>query len=612
MIELMLQAERALSMGLVDRAEQLYWQAIETDSRNGIAVVGLAKIAIERGDDVTALRFARKALELDPDNGAAQRIAKRLEDAVVERGLLAEAAAAADARIRSSLDRHRGLSDASKDSGEAGREAGRHLQSCERPMPRPPSPPPTQADLRRDHRRRVRRRRADRRRPRGGPDPRATRRRVAGRRPRAGPTRDAPARPAGRLQVERPPARRWRRCAVARRAAPRSGRGRLRAEAVTAPGRQSRRRSRQGCGPRGRQGLGRPLMRVLVTGGAGYVGSVTVEALVAAGHTTIVLDDSSTGHRGAVAAGARLVDADYTDEAARTRPRDGHSAARAMARARSEPARYYRQNVAARIALLEAARAAGVGRIAFSSTAAVYGIPEATPIEEDAPLRPINPYGETKRTFEGALGWYGRAYGLRSVILRYFNVAGATEANGEDHEPESHLIPNVLRAAEGRGPVTLFGDDYPTPDGTAVRDYIDVRDLASAHLLALAATARADLPATHICNLGSGAGFSVREVLDAAGAVVGTPIPVERGPRREGDPPILVASAAGPARRSAGRPPTEPGRDDQRPGRRRAHPDGYAGRAPPSMTPPATMPRDLPGSLDVRGGDRSSSAGQRP
>jgi UDP-glucose 4-epimerase len=335
-------------------------------------------------------------------------------------------------------------------------------------------------------------------------------------------------------------------------------------------------------------------MRVLVTGGAGYVGSVAVEALVAAGHTTVVLDDCSTGHRGAVVAGARLVDADYTDEAATTGLLRAqgieaivHCAARSLVpESIREPARYYRQNVAGGIALLEAARAAGVGRIVFSSTAAVYGVPEATPIEEDAPLRPINPYGETKRTFEGALGWYGRAYGLRSVILRYFNVAGATDANGEDHEPESHLIPNVLRAVEGRGPVTLFGDDYPTPDGTAVRDYIDVRDLASAHLLALAATARADLPATHICNLGSGAGFSVREVLDAAGAVVGTPIPVERGPRREGDPPILVASAAR-ARETLGWAPAHASLADMIGsawGWRRAHPVGYreAGGADPA------------------------------
>ena len=292
-------------------------------------------------------------------------------------------------------------------------------------------------------------------------------------------------------------------------------------------------------------------MRVLVTGGAGYVGSVTVEALVAAGHATVVLDDLSTGHPGAVDRGARLVHADYTDERStaeilRAEQIEAivHCAARSLVpESIRDPARYYRQNVVGGIALLDAARTAGVARIVFSSTAAVYGVPDTTPIVEDAAPLPINPYGESKRAFEGALTWYGHAYGVRSVVLRYFNVAGASEANGEDHDPETHLIPNVLRAAEGRGPVTLFGDDYPTPDGTAIRDYIDVRDLAAAHLLALEATVRPDLPTTLVCNLGSGTGFSVREVLAAGGEVVGRPIPVEAGPRREGDPPILVASA---------------------------------------------------------------------
>ncbi|MFI5226204.1 MAG: UDP-glucose 4-epimerase GalE [Candidatus Limnocylindrales bacterium] len=328
-------------------------------------------------------------------------------------------------------------------------------------------------------------------------------------------------------------------------------------------------------------------MRVLVTGGAGYVGSVTVEALVAAGHSTVVLDDLSTGHLGAVASGARLVRADYTDgdataEILRTERIEAivHCAARSLVpESLRDPARYYRQNVAGGIALLDAARTAAVGRIVFSSTAAVYGVPETTPIVEDAPLRPINPYGESKRTFEGALTWYGRAYGLRSIVLRYFNVAGATAANGEDHDPETHLIPSVLRAAEGRGSVTLFGEDYPTPDGTAVRDYIDVRDLASAHLLALEATVRPELPTTHVCNLGSGAGFSVREVLAAAEEVVGRPIPVEPGPRREGDPAILVASADR-ARETLGWEPAHGTLADMIGSAwawRRAHRDGYAG-----------------------------------
>jgi UDP-glucose 4-epimerase len=327
-------------------------------------------------------------------------------------------------------------------------------------------------------------------------------------------------------------------------------------------------------------------MRVVVTGGAGYVGSVTVEALVAAGHTTIVIDDLSTGHAAAVAAGARLVRADYTDgnattEILRTERIEAivHCAARSVVpESIRDPALYYRQNVAGGIALLDAARAAGVGRIVFSSTAAVYGVPGTTPIVEDAPLQPINPYGESKRTFEGALTWYGRAYGIRGVVLRYFNVAGATEANGEDHDPETHLIPSVLRAAEGGSSLTLFGEDYPTRDGTAIRDYVDVRDLASAHLLALAATARPDLPKTHICNLGSGAGFSVREVLSAAGEVVGRPIPVEPGPRREGDPPMLVASAER-AGETLGWEPAHGTLADMIGSAwawRRAHPNGYA------------------------------------
>ena len=239
-------------------------------------------------------------------------------------------------------------------------------------------------------------------------------------------------------------------------------------------------------------------MRVLVTGGAGYIGSVTVEALVAAGHAPVVLDDCSTGHAGAVPDGVPHLRQDYTDEAATTAAlRDHgieailHCAARSLVgESIRDPSRYYRQNVAGGIALLEAARAAGVGRVVFSSTAAVYGVPDATPIPEDAPLRPINPYGETKRTFEGALDWYGRAYGLRSVSLRYFNAAGASAAYGEVHDPETHLIPNILGAVERNEELTLFGGDYPTPDGTPIRDYIHVVDLADAHIRALEATGR--------------------------------------------------------------------------------------------------------------------------
>jgi UDP-glucose 4-epimerase len=300
-------------------------------------------------------------------------------------------------------------------------------------------------------------------------------------------------------------------------------------------------------------------MRILVTGGAGYVGSASVEVLLAAGHDVHVLDDLTTGHRAAVTDRAHLHVGSYGDEAAVTRllEREAidailHCAARSLVgESVQDPARYYRDNVAGGVALLEAARAAGVGRIVFSSTAAVYGIPNETPITEEAALSPINPYGETKRAFEGALAWYGAAYGLRSVTLRYFNVAGASERNGEDHDPETHLIPNVLLAARGGPPLTLFGEDYPTPDGTPIRDYIHVLDLADAHLLALEATApgdaRTETPdgrsAPLICNLGNGGGFSVREVLTAAEAVTGGSIPYVVGPRRAGDPPVLVASA---------------------------------------------------------------------
>jgi UDP-glucose 4-epimerase len=293
-------------------------------------------------------------------------------------------------------------------------------------------------------------------------------------------------------------------------------------------------------------------MRVLVTGGAGYVGSVSVAALIEAGHDIVVLDDLSTGHRAAVSSGAQLEVGTYADGlvVGRLLARHRieailHCAARSLVgESGVEPARYYTDNVAGGVALLEAARTAGVNRLVFSSSAAVYGVPESTPIPEDAPPRPINTYGETKRTFEAAMAAYGRAYGLRSVSLRYFNVAGATDDLGEDHEPETHLVPNVLAAAAGTGqPLTLFGDDYPTADGTCIRDYIDVSDLADAHLRALEATdpgdSRTDAPLA--CNLGSGGGFSVREVIEAAERIVGLPIPYSIGRRREGDPAVLVA-----------------------------------------------------------------------
>jgi UDP-glucose 4-epimerase len=301
-------------------------------------------------------------------------------------------------------------------------------------------------------------------------------------------------------------------------------------------------------------------MRILVTGGAGYVGSASVEKFVGAGHEVTVLDDLSTGHRAAVAEGAALEVASYGDRDAvtkilRRRRIDAvlHCGAKSIVgESMSDPAKYYRENVAGGVALLEAMRAEGVGRIVFSSTAATYGMPERTPVTEADPVRPINAYGETKRSMEGAIRWYGHGYGLRSVILRYFNVAGATEAHGECHVPETHLIPNVLAAAEENRVLTMFGGDYPTPDGTCVRDYIHVEDLAFAHLLALEATARGDSRTGPeagpceplICNLGNGAGFSNRQIVTASEAVVGHPIKIEIGPRRPGDPPVLVASSA--------------------------------------------------------------------
>jgi UDP-glucose 4-epimerase len=299
-------------------------------------------------------------------------------------------------------------------------------------------------------------------------------------------------------------------------------------------------------------------VRVLVTGGAGYVGSVSVERLVAAAHEVVVLDDLSTGHAAAVPETVRLIEGSYADRQTivGVLEREGveailHCAARSLVgESIADPGRYFQENVAGGITLLEAARQAGIRRVVFSSTAAVYGTPESVPIPEDAPLRPINPYGETKRAFEAALSWYGVAYGFRAISLRYFNVAGASEANGEIHRPETHLIPILLAAIDSGRPMTVYGDDYPTPDGTCIRDYIHVMDLADGHLAALDATASGD-PRTDpqpdrgliVCNLGSGSGFSVREVLAATESVVGTSVPQVIGERRAGDPPALVASS---------------------------------------------------------------------
>lgn len=289
-------------------------------------------------------------------------------------------------------------------------------------------------------------------------------------------------------------------------------------------------------------------MRVLVTGGAGYIGSITVEQLIEAGHDVVVLDSLATGHRDAVMPGAELAVHSVTDkDAVVALLKDHrieavlHCAARSLVgQSMQDPGLYFAENVVGGIALLDALREAQVDRIVFSCTAAVYGEPERVPIRENAPTLPVNPYGASKRAFESAMGWYS-AYGLRSVSLRYFNVAGASERYGERHDPETHLIPNILNAARGGDPLTIFGNDYPTADGTAIRDYIHVLDLADAHIAALELTGSME-PRPEIANLGSGSGFSVKRVLDAASAIVGHQIPHAYGPRRAGDPPALIAS----------------------------------------------------------------------
>jgi UDP-glucose 4-epimerase len=294
-------------------------------------------------------------------------------------------------------------------------------------------------------------------------------------------------------------------------------------------------------------------MTILVTGGAGYIGSHVVRHLLDGGHAPVVIDDLSTGHRDAVPEAVPFLRADVAD-----RSRVGefirrhdvravvHFAARSqVAESVADPRRYFMGNLAATLGLLESVLDAGVGAFVFSSTAAVYGTPETTPIPESHPTRPINPYGATKLAIEGALAEYRRAYGLRYAALRYFNAAGAEPAAGlgERHEPESHLIPLVLRVALGtRESVSIFGDDYATPDGTCVRDYIHVSDLADAHLAALAYLERGGESGAF--NLGTGAGHSVQEVVDVARRVTGHPIPVVRGARRAGDPPALVAGPA--------------------------------------------------------------------
>lgn len=329
-------------------------------------------------------------------------------------------------------------------------------------------------------------------------------------------------------------------------------------------------------------------MKLLVTGGAGYIGSVVARQLVQGGHDVTVLDDLSRGHEAAVPEGASFVRADLLDRAGFLpvlgAGYDGvlHFAARSLVGESVEhPGRYYRTNVVGTLNLLEAMRAAEVPRLVFSSTAAVYGEPEETPITEDAPTRPTNPYGASKLAVDNLIGFYAAAHGMRATSLRYFNVAGASGSVGEDHEPETHLIPLVLGVALGeRDDVKIFGTDYATPDGTAIRDYIHVEDLGRAHLLSLE-DPRTRPGEHHVYNLGNEQGFSVREVVEAARLVTGEHIEAVEAPRRAGDPPVLVASSAK-IRAELGWEPEKPSLDAMLSDAwdwMREHPNGYGGPA---------------------------------
>ena len=293
-------------------------------------------------------------------------------------------------------------------------------------------------------------------------------------------------------------------------------------------------------------------MRVLVTGGAGYIGSVTVAQLLDAGHEVVVYDNLSKGHRESVASRAALMIGDVGDRSAldgvfqKVQPEAVlHFAAWIEAgESMQDPAKYFRNNSINALTLLECMVAQGVKRLVFSSTAALYGEPERTPITENDPLRPTNVYGESKLLVERMLEWFHKIHGLAFASLRYFNAAGATETLGEQHHPETHLIPIILQAAEGKRPhISIYGTDYPTPDGTCIRDYIHVSDLASAHVLALNALSSPTDARKLIYNLGNGRGFSVREVIGAARRVTALPIQVVEEARRPGDPAVLVASS---------------------------------------------------------------------
>ncbi|WP_276357812.1 UDP-glucose 4-epimerase GalE [Cohnella caldifontis] len=326
-------------------------------------------------------------------------------------------------------------------------------------------------------------------------------------------------------------------------------------------------------------------MAVLVTGGAGYIGSHTTAALLEKGEEVVVVDNLYQGHREAVL-GGKLYEGDLRDEAFLSRvfaenDIDGviHFAANSLVgESMKDPGKYYHNNVYGTLCLLEQMKKAGVSRIVFSSTAATYGEPERVPIDEYDRTVPTNAYGETKLAMEKMIRWFDAAHGIRSVSLRYFNAAGAHDSGriGEDHRPESHLIPLVLQVPLGqRATISVFGDDYPTEDGTCVRDYIHVGDLSDAHLLALERLRAGGESAVY--NLGSGRGYSVRQVVDIARKVTGHPIPVQIEPRRAGDPAVLVASSDR-ARRELGWQPRRDNLEDIIASAWRwhsAHPNGY-------------------------------------
>ena len=286
-------------------------------------------------------------------------------------------------------------------------------------------------------------------------------------------------------------------------------------------------------------------MKLLVTGGAGYIGSIVTMSLLDAGHDVVVVDDLSTGHRDAVPDGAVFVEMSLSDVGSVL---DGagfhavlHFAAKSLVpESVARPESYWSNNVVGSLRLLQAMRETGIDRLVFSSTAATYGVPTVSPITEDTPAVPTNPYGQTKLAIDHAIAGEAAAHGLAAVSLRYFNVGGSFAGLGERHDPETHLIPNVLAVSAGRREsVDVFGTDYPTRDGTAIRDYLHVKDLADAHLLALDATT----PGEHrVYNLGTGTGYTVREVVDACRRMTGHPVPHMDRDRRAGDPPILVAS----------------------------------------------------------------------